>query len=219
MRFPEGDRIIKINAEFELTYRFQNLYQITSPRIEELGNSICQNRLGGEIFRDELHEVGILMGKGLPLDAQQAESESAMIIGIPRGGVPLAEGVKQSLPNAQLFFTNDGKNADPYRPLLALDTPEGYPNLILIIDTVVDLGSTDERTVREAYSQFPNSTISIISLITSVDGAFRLENTFPNLKHYTAIVEKETRWIELSKNINRRIIPKIGDVGELVSGQ
>lgn len=217
MAFQERGEVAEVQGEFEINYQFSNLYQITSPRIAELGEILCIDRIGGANFHDELHEVGALMGEILSTGGEESEHEPTLIIGIPRGGTPLAEGVRDAFSSAELVITNDGKNADPNKSLLEIDESLGNTKLIFVVDSVVDLGSTAERTIRAVYSKFPDSTIRVISLISSVDGAFRLERMFPRLRHYTAILEKETRWIPVDKNVNHRIIPKIGDVGELVS--
>lgn len=217
MAFQERGEITEVQGKFEINYQFSNLYQITNPRIAELGKSLCIDRVGGVNFHDELHAVGVLMGEILSTRTERNEPESTLIIGIPRGGTPIAEGVREAFPRAKLALTNDGKNADPNKPLLEIDESLRDTKLIFVVDSVVDLGSTAERTIKVAYSNFPDSTVAVVSLISSVDGAFRLERMFPRLKHYTTILEQETCWIPVDKNVNHRIIPKIGDVGELVS--
>lgn len=217
MAFQERSEVAEVQGEFEINYQFSNLYQITSPHIAELGESLCIDRVGGANFHDKLHEVGALMGEILSTGDEESEHGHTLIIGVPRGGTPLAEGVRDAFPSAELILTNDGKNADADKPFIEIDESLGNTRLIFVVDSVVDLSSTAERTIRAVYSKFPDSTIRVVSLISSVDGAFRLERMFPRLKHYTTILEKETRWLPVDKNTNHRIIPRIGDVGELVS--
>lgn len=206
----------KFSSEEVISFRYSNLYQVSSPRLKELSKLLCKDRKGGEAFRDNLFNAGILLGRGLKDLTFKVNERLIAVIGIPRGGIPLAKGICKSIPKSSLFYTNDGKNADSKKSLL-LENFLQKCQLIIVADTVVDLGVTAERTLRLLAQNYIESIIVLVSLITSVDGAYRLEKTFPKLNHYTSILEKNTLWIEASKNINRRIIPKIGDVGELAS--
>lgn len=206
----------KFSSEEVISFRYSNLYQVSSPRLKELIKLLCEDRKGGEAFRDNLFNAGILLGRGLKDPTSKVNERLIAVIGIPRGGISLAKGICKSIPKSSLFYTNDGKNTDSKKPLL-LENFLQKCQLIIVADTVVDLGVTAEKTLRLLAQNYTESIIVLVSLITSVDGAYRLEKTFPKLSHYTSILEKNTLWIEASKNINRRIIPKIGDVGELAS--
>lgn len=217
----EGDKISvkKFISEEIISFRYNNLYQVSSPQLKNLSKLLCVDRKGGKEFRNNLFSVGMLLGKGLKDLTSKVNEKLIAVIGIPRGGIPLAKGICKSIPKSRLFYTNDGKNTDSKRPLLLHNNFFQKCQLIIVADTVVDLGVTAERTLRFLAQNYTDteSIIVLISLITSVDGAHRLEKTFPKLNHYTSILEKNTLWIEATNNINRRIIPKIGDVGELVS--
>jgi len=207
----------KFNSEEIISFRYNHLYQISSPKLEELCELLCLDRKGGGAFRDNLLNAGLLLGKGLKDLTSEFNKKLIAVIGIPRGGILLAEGICRSIPKSSLFYTNDGKNSDPKKTLLLHKNFLQKCQLIIVVDTVVDLGTTAERTLRFLVQNYKENVIILISLITSVDGAYRLEKTFPKLSHYTSMIEKKTLWIKVTKNINRRIIPKIGDVGELTS--
>lgn len=218
MNYQDGEiSVKKFNSREVISFRYSNLYQVSSPRLKKFSKLLCVNRKGGKEFRDNLFSAGILLGRGLKDLTSKVNGKLIAVIGIPRGGIPLAKGICKSIPGASLFYTNDGKNADSKKPLLLHDNFLQEYQLIIVADTVVDLGVTAERTLRLLVQNYTESIIVLVSLITSVDGAYRLEKTFPKLSHYTSMIEKNTLWIKVTRNINRRIIPKIGDVGELVS--
>lgn len=206
----------KFNSKKVISFRYSNLYQISNPQIKRLSKFICQDRKGGKIFRENLMNAGILLGMGLADLTLKIDKDLIAVIGIPRGGVSLAEGIYKSIPKSKIFYTNDGKNVNSKKPLLRYDHSLEKCQLIIVTDTVVDLGVTAERTLRFLIQNYTRSVIVLVSLVTSLDGAYRLEKTFPRINHYTSMVEKNTIWVKVTENINRRIIPIIGDVGELV---
>lgn len=137
------------------------------------------------------------------------------IIGIPRGGVPMAEGVSMVSPDSQLLFTNAGKNKDPNKRLL----PENLPTKtshIIICDTVVGTGDTVANTIQELSIFFPTINISLFSAIASEVGTRRLSNEFPNLTIYAACLESKYELINIDgKSVF--FVHGIGDVGDMVS--
>lgn len=206
----------KFNSKKVISFRYSNLYQVSNPQIKRLSKLICQDRKGGKIFRENLLNAGILLGMGLKDLTPKIDKDLIAVIGIPRGGTPLAEGICKSIPKSKIFYTNDGKFVNFKKPLLKYDDSLQKCQLIIVADTVIDLGVTAERTLKFLINNYARSDIVLVSLITSLDGAYRLEKTFPKMIHYTSMVEKNTIWVKVTENLNRRIIPKIGDVGELV---
>lgn len=218
MNYQDGKILVRrFNSKKVISFRYSNLYQVSNPRIKRLNKLICQDRKGGKIFRENLFNVGILLGIGLRSVTSRIGENSIAVIGIPRGGVPLAKGICKSISKSKILYTNDGKNVNSKKPLITYNDSLQKCKIIVVADTVVDLGVTAERTLRFLIQNYTGSAIVLVSLITSLDGAHRLEKTFPKLSHYTSMIEKKTTWIKVTKDINRRIIPKIGDVGELVS--
>lgn len=209
--------IRKFNFKEIITIKYNNLYQISSPELKKLSDLLCTDREGGEKFRNNLFEAGMLLGKGLKDVTSKINEKLIAVIGIPRGGAPFAKGVHASIPKSRLFYSNAGENADPKKPLLQHDDFFQKCQLIIIADTLVNLGNTAERILFFLSKNYPKNILLLASLITSIDGAYRLEKTFSNLNHYTSVIEKNIVWVEIAKNINRRMIPIIGDIGKLVS--
>lgn len=218
MNFQDGKiSIKKFSSEEAISFKYSNLYQVSSPQLKKLSELLCLDRKGGKTFRDNLLSAGMLLGRGLKDITSKVNEKFIAVIGIPRGGISLAEGICKSIPKSNLFYTNDGRNSDSKKPLLLQSNFFQKCQLIIVADTVVDLGTTAERTLRFLAQNYTESIIVLVSLITSVDGAYRLEKTFSNLEHYTSIIEKNIIWVEIAKNINRRMLPIIGDIGDLVS--
>jgi len=193
MNYQDGIiSVKKFSSKKTISFRYSNLYQVSNPQIKRLSKLICQDRKGGKMFRENIFNAGILLGMGLGDLTSKIDRDRIAVIGIPRGGTPLAEGICKSIPKSKIFYTNDGKNNNSKKPLLKYDDSLKKCQLIILADTVVDLGVTAERTIRFLIQNYTRSAILLVSLITSLDGAYRLEKTFPKINHYTSMVEKNT---------------------------
>lgn len=206
--------IKKCRSEITIQIKFANLFILTDPQIKRLADQVCQDRIGGDTFRKKLKEVGLLFGEYISTYASSHQINEVIIVGIPRGAVPFAEGIHQSLPLSRLFYT---KKSDTQNPIFEKNLPTSHNVLFVLADTVVDTGSTAESSLRFMYENYPNSKIVLVSMIAAADGAFRLDQTFPNLTHITSKITTDVAWVQLNSAINHRIIPQIGDVGELAS--
>jgi len=214
MNYQDGKiSVKKFSSEEIISFRYSNLYRVSSLRLKKLSELLCMDRIGGEAFRNNLLSAGILLGKGLKDITSKVNEELIAVVGIPRGGTPLVKGICKSIPKSRLFYSNAGNNADPNKH----DDFFQKCQLIIVADTLVNSGTTAEKTLSFLSQNYANCNIVLVSLITSADGAYRLEKTFPRLNHYTSLIEKNTIWVKITKNINRRMIPIIGDIGDLVS--
>lgn len=143
--------------------------------MQQLLYAIRSDDVGGENFRNNLCAIGILLARFYVehFNVVHTETVSAphgfiakptfainpIIFGIPRGGVPLAQGIHRPFPNAPLVYTNDGDKKDPLQPLLPNDfTISPDADHILLVDTVLGSGTTMKRNIAAIKQVAPAKT-------------------------------------------------------------
>ncbi|MGH7203731.1 MAG: phosphoribosyltransferase, partial [Candidatus Levyibacteriota bacterium] len=186
MGFQEGKKaFLKYKEKINYAYQYSNLYIHSDERLRLLVNKICKNREGGYVYRKSLVESGEILGKEILTQFIRPGRSTVAIVGIPRGGKPLANGIKNEIPQAELLFTNDGAFRDADKELLQENKLSENVEFVIVVDTVVDLGTTVQRTLRFLYDKYPAKTYILVSLITAYDGAYKIEKMFPLVRHIT----------------------------------
>lgn len=184
------------------------------PVVGKLLESVRTDSQGGEKFRQQLRKLAFHLGSFWA--EGHSGTEPPLIIDIPRGGVPLGEGLKSLFPGALYFHTNDGENRDPKRSLLPENFPGGTINLILLADAVVGTGATIQRTIAAIEARAQVGEIVLFNAVTSQHGIEVLLQDHPRLRIRTATVEQRYQWVD-SNGKRVFFVADIGDVGELVS--
>jgi uracil phosphoribosyltransferase len=186
--------------------------------VENLLKMISLDKIGGETFRKTIYSLGVICGKVIKkrIEIPNANN-SSIIIGIPRGGIPFANGIGSTISNSKVIFSNDGVNKISDQPLLLKNIFTEINSTVILADPIVNSGLTVEKTLEIIYKNPNVKTVIMASIMDTPDGAHRLENMFPKLYHYTFSIETDLSWIAITERIKQRRITRIGDVGDLVS--
>lgn len=144
-----------------------------------------------------------------------------MIVGIPRGGIPLAEGVRSELPHTSYFLTNAGDDKRPDEPLFPDNFPTGPANSpLVLVDTAIGSGATIMQHL-DAYDEInPGAPVVVLSAIALLDheghGLSRLFSSYPDLTVITCRPETKAEW-HVRADGKHLYVDGIGSVGDLVS--
>ena len=161
---------------------------------KQLLYEIRSEQVGGQHFANNIRVLAALMGQNWLYMHSPFVTSPPIIIGIPRGGTPMAEGVKKVSPESPLVFTDARGKQNPNRKLLPENSPKETRDII-ICDTVVGTGNTIANTIQELKRSFPATNISLFSTVASEFSVGRLSDEFPNLEIYTACVEAKYEWV------------------------
>ena len=196
------------------------------PRMQHILADLSSDTVGGEPFRAKLREAGSFLAKAYSIIETGTSSgafirtvyPTPLIMGIPRGGNPLAEGVRSEFPNSTYLLTNAGDKQRPDEPLLPDNFPSGSP--ILLVDTVIGSGETMMRHLDALEKKTPNIPVFLLSALALLDyqgfGLSRLFSNYPNLTAIICRLETKAEWKE-RKEGKHLYVHGIGSVGDLVS--
>lgn len=202
------------------------------PGVQQLLFGIRSEKEGGINFRTRLATLGSIMAsrwlekygqiESRLVDAPYGEiaepaiTNPPIVISVPRGGTPMAEGVNLIIPNAMHFATNDGAKKDIQKPLLPENFPNGVINDVLICDTVVGTGKTIHKTIKTILEFISTENFFLLAAVVSEEGAKYLLKEHSNLHVYVACVESKYQWVNIGDK-QVFFVHGIGDAGELVS--
>jgi uracil phosphoribosyltransferase len=236
--FKENNSAERSSETFAASRKIYTLDHL--PRMQGLLSAVRTDTVGGEPFRASLKNIGsILAGEYKRLFQTPAQETghrqskslpttvfpAPLIIGIPRGGTPLAEGVLSALPNASYFLTNAGDERDSNQPLFPKTfTTDSTSQDILIVDTVVGSGGTVLRHL-EALKEMNIDTSARIFLLSTIAlsdyqgyGLRGLFSYYPDLTVITGCLEKKAEWKDRHNGEEEHLyVHGIGSVGDLVS--
>lgn len=204
----------------------------TNPGIQRLLYEIRGDDCGGEPFRRRLRMLAYILGskwieeqspfslvtKESPFGPIQepVDNNPPLIVSIPRGGVPMGEGLAGLLPQSACFYTNDGENKNPAEPLLPENFPTGGFDNVFIADAIVGAGKTIKRTIESIKQITQVNHFFLFSAVASETGTNDLLAKYLNLSIYTCCIEPRYEWVQIGGE-QVFFVHGIGDVGKLVT--
>ncbi len=188
-----------------------------NPAIEQLVYQIRQEKTGGQPLRKRLFAIAQMLVNVRDGQQQPIVEDNSVIIGIPRGGVPMYEGVKSIHSQSPSYLMNAGAKRDSLRQLLPVDFPRDQSfEEALINDAVIITGKTIDETVQSILAKSRVNRISVFTVIALKEGVDLLLSRYPSLTIFAGDIEIKAiqRWdpyrFKLIKTIN------IGNIGQLV---
>ena len=132
---------------------------------------------------------------------------------ILRAGLGLLEGFIKFLPDAEKGHIGLYRDEQTYKPVEYLcKLPKVKNKIFIVLDPMLATGNSAIEAINLIkYSSVLISNIMLVSLLAAPEGLKNIQKTHPNLKIYTASVDKG-----LDKN--RYIIPGLGDAGDRYMG-
>ena len=130
----------------------------------------------------------VALGQALMRRVPATDNPSALIVCIPRGAYPFAEGARTIIPHADVLVTNDG-GLRTDGPLIPDGVPIRQVGTLVIADPVLDTGATLDRTLAGLDRRIERDRLIMLSVISHPDTARRVLQQYPDLHLITADTE------------------------------
>lgn len=185
------------------------------PGINPLLSSIRADRSGGGPLRQNISAVAEIMGRDWA--SENYPGRNGTIIGIPRSGVPMSDGLNAVFPGYDYLLSNDGGNRDEGQPILPDDLSINGSNL-LVTDSVIVTGRTVALTLSAALSKARSiERATVFAAFASVGGLINLLEIFPQLEiNVGALARTKQHW-DVHRWQSSLTLEGIPNLGELVS--
>ncbi len=189
--------------------------------------SVHVNRL---IFRQNLRKLGWALGLALsskltyhPVSANtplgqkicQRMVVQPVLAMVLRAGLPLAEGLLDIFPDADVSFTGAMRKEDGEDELNIELSYQAAPSIekrpLILIDPMLATGSTIVEVASALMNQGRPSEIFVVSALASAAGIRFVSERLPQALLYLADVDPEL-------NDKKYIVPGLGDAGDLCFG-
>lgn len=186
------------------------------PGLSHLLTSVQYDRSGGEPLRRNMTAIAEIIGR--EWRSENSRGGNGVIIGVPRSGVPMSDGLKTVFPEYNYLLSNSGANQDANQPILPSDlTFNGSTNL-LIADSVIVTGGTIAEILRTAQSgTISFNQIAVFAAFASTEGVTTLLKIFPELKiDIGSFVSTKQNW-DFYRWKSHLTLDGMPNFGELVS--
>jgi uracil phosphoribosyltransferase len=217
--------------------------------VEELNPLIIKTDL--DILRDELtptaqfrttadrlfRNLGVRLTEGLPTIVTEArtptgttiqketiDSSGILLVSILRSGLPMAQGIAESLPDAQIVMV-DMKRVEKKDPVTGITTSKPklyYDGLsedlndykeIWIPDPMLATGGSTKTAIEMLIAKRAvESSIRVISLVSAAEGISEVKKQYPKVRITTCALDK-------GLNDDNYIVPGLGDFGDRYYGK
>lgn len=177
------------------------------------------NRPNIAIFREADHRqpstlqpfwnATVELGRAAMQHVPATDSTSAIIVCIPRGSYPFAEGARTILPHARYIITNDG-GLRTDGPLMPDDVPPLHVGRLIIADPVLDTGATLDKTLTALDERIDADLLVMLTVIAHPPTAERVLQQYPLLHLVTA--DTENSFVPAPSG-NGRWLAGFGDIG------
>lgn len=179
-------------------------------------------------FRKNLFQLGRYLAyelaKDLPAEKKVVESplgkadyldvgKDLVILGILRAALPMAEGVFEEFPEAQIGFLSasrgdmiddNGRNFEIHNNYVKIPPCDG--KIVLLVDPMLASAST-LLTVIETVEERKPEKIVVLSAIGTDYGIGRLQTNYPDLEIFIGVIDPVLNEIGY-------IVPGLGDAGD-----
>lgn len=179
-------------------------------------------------FRKQLFQLGRYLAyelsKDLPTETKQVEGplgnasyidvgNDLVILGVLRAALPMAEGVFEEFPDAQIGFLSasrgtmiaeNGKDFEIQTSYAKV--PHCTDRTVLIVDPMLASASTLLKIIEGIEAQQPEKII-VLSAIGTEYGIGRIEKKYPQIQIYIGIIDPVLNEVGY-------IIPGLGDAGD-----
>lgn len=186
------------------------------PELNPILSSIRADRSGGTPLRNNIAAVGEIMGR--EWQSGNGLRRDGMIIGIPRSGIPIGDGLRTVFSGYNYYLSNDGANKNTSQPILSDDLSFDSTTNLLIADSVIVTGTTIAQTLKAALSKTRSiDKMAVFSAFASTDGIVNLLNMFPGLEINIGSFAKIKQHWDIHRWKLSPTLEGIPNIGELVS--
>ncbi len=203
------------------------LHISSHPLVMEKIKILRDKRTTPDVFKKTMRDLSILLGYEAtselptkeisvrtPLGVAKARviSKDITVVGILRAGLTMMEGLSEIIPSAKLAHIGIYRDEETLKPVkYYLRLPKGLnESIVIIVDPMLATGGSAIEAINIVKSHGSRS-IYFISAISSRYGIDLIEKHHPDVKIYTACVDKDL-------NSNGYIVPGLGDAGDRMFG-
>lgn len=208
---------------------FPNLHIIDHPLIQHKLTRMREKDCPTPEFKSLLHGISLLMGyevlKSLPLKDKKIETplepmtgkqiagQKLVVVPILRAGLGMSEAIMALHPeaiNGHIGLYRDPKTKHPVEYLVKL--PDTVGHHYLLVDPMLATGNSAVYAIDLLKGQGVfEENMSFMSLVAAPEGVEIFQANCPNVKLYTAALDREL-------NEKAYILPGLGDAGDRIFG-
>ena len=177
----------------------------------EVANEICR-LLAYEATKSLETEKLTIQGWAGPVEVERIKGKKITVVPILRAGIGMLEGFLDLIPGAKVSVVGMFRNEETMEPVkyyvkLAKDMKH---RAAVILDPMLATGGTFIATV-DVLKEAGCASILGLCLVAAPEGVQRLEEAHPDVKIYTAALDK-------GLNEQGYILPGLGDAGDKIFG-
>ena len=207
--------------------KFKNLTILDHPLIQQKLFYIRSKVSNNLSFRNMLDETAALMvyevTRDLPVKEREVETplektkahvlaRNVTLVPILRAGMAMCDGILKIIPHARVGHIGLYRDKDTLKPV---EYYAKYPDDIadsevIIIDPMLATGGTAVAAV-DYLKELGVSSMKFVCLVAAPEGVTLMEENHPDLKIYTAALDREL-------NDHGYILPGLGDAGDRIYG-
>jgi len=207
--------------------KFRNLTILNHPLIQQKLFYIRSKVSNNLSFRNMLDETAALMvyevTRDLPLKERVVETplektkayvlaRKVTLVPILRAGMAMCDGILKIIPHARVGHIGLYRDKDTLKPV---EYYAKYPDDIadsevIIIDPMLATGGTAVAAI-DYLKQLGVTSMKFVCLVAAPEGVQLMEENHPDLKIYTAALDREL-------NTHGYILPGLGDAGDRIYG-
>ena len=209
---------------------FKNLTIINHPVINDRLCRLRQVNTTQHDFKKNLREIAQLMTFEITKDLQATSLEietplektkasvlkygDPIIIPILRAGLGLSEGITDVLTHSPIGHIGVYRDEETKRPkeYLVKLPPDLTQREILLVDPMLATGHSALHAIDLLIDKGVEAmNLKLVVLVAAPEGVQTIENKYPDLKIYTAALDRKL-------NENAYIMPGLGDAGDRIFG-
>ena len=207
--------------------KFKNLSILDHPLIQQKLYYIRSKKSNNLSFRNMLDEVAALMvyevTRDLPVMEREVETplektkayvlaRNVTLVPILRAGMAMCDGILKIIPHARVGHIGLYRDKETLKPV---EYYAKYPDDIaesevIIIDPMLATGGTAVAAV-DYLKKLGVISMKFVCLVAAPEGVKLMEENHPDLKIYTAALDREL-------NDHGYILPGLGDAGDRIYG-
>ncbi len=207
--------------------QFPNLRVVDHPLVQHKLSVLRDKDTTPLVFRQLLHELGLLLGyeltRDLPLEHRPIETPIApmnaphlageiTIVSILRAGLGLAEGLRQLIPSAREGHIGVFRDPETKAPQEYYVKLPDTPGRVLLIDPMLATGGSAAHAIDVLLERgVAERDIRFLCLVAAPEGVQHLAKRYPQVPLVTGALDSHL-------DSHAYIVPGLGDAGDRLFG-
>jgi len=202
--------------------------EVKHPLIQHKLGLLRKKKTSSASFRQLVNEISMLMAfeatRDLPLreveietpleetTANEIAGKKLVLLPILRAGLGMVDGILDLIPNARVGHIGLYRNEETLEPeFYFFKVPKSTDKRsVFLLDPMLATGGSANYAIEKVKKE-GFSNIYFLCLVASPEGVAKVENKHPDVKIFTASLDREL-------NKNGYILPGLGDAGDRIFG-